>query len=84
MGDQARRAFDHVGKPQQVTIGLILQLRPVTGDDEIRQLPHLLRLFAVIKVFEMTEAHMAFRHPQQHRAAFRLLAVYRLLTGDNS
>ena len=49
MGDQARRPFHHVGKPQQVTLSLILQLRPVTGNDEIRQLPHLLRLFAVVK-----------------------------------
>ncbi|MNF10645.1 hypothetical protein D3C80_2116500 [compost metagenome] len=57
-------------------------LRPVARNNEVRQLPDLFRLFAVIEMFEMAKADMAFRHPQQHCPALRLFTEDRMFAGD--
>jgi len=55
----------------------------VVANNIVGQLLDLLRLTAIVKMFEMAEAHMALGHPHQHRTGLHALAVDRGIAGHH-
>ncbi|MNC61599.1 hypothetical protein D3C75_1115500 [compost metagenome] len=83
-GDQFGIALHYFAEHRQVGFRLFQALWEVHGQHVITQHFLLLGAFGVVEVFEVAEAHMAWRQAQDHGRALLLFAPHRGVGTDHA